>query len=137
MAGVAAAGEWPALPRARGRPGRRVAGHGRSVVTRPGSGLSEEPVPGVRAVNNAVKTLVKDKDRRWEVRSAGTGSKGERWYAWAWIATASPRHSLLVRRHLKTGELAFHYCFVPEGQQACGPRTVFLVPDSLTIVRST
>ena len=63
----------------------------------------------------AVKWLVKDK-RRWEVRSAGKGSKGDRWYAWAWIATASPRHHLLVRRHLKTGELAFHYCWVPEGQ---------------------
>ena len=63
----------------------------------------------------AVKWLVKDK-RRWEVRSAGKGSKGERWYAWAWIAAASPRHHLLVRRHLKTGELAFHYCYVPEGQ---------------------
>jgi SRSO17 transposase len=63
----------------------------------------------------AVSRLVRDK-RRWEVRSAGKGSKGERWYAWAWIATASPRHHLLVRRHLKTGELAFHYCFVPEGQ---------------------
>ena len=63
----------------------------------------------------AVKRLLKDK-RRWEVRSAGKGSKGERWYAWAWIATASPRHHLLVRRHLKTGELAFHYCYVPEGQ---------------------
>jgi SRSO17 transposase len=62
-----------------------------------------------------VKRLVKDK-RRWEVRSAGKGSKGERWYAWAWIGTASPRHHLLVRRHLKTGELAFHYCHVPEGQ---------------------
>jgi hypothetical protein len=59
--------------------------------------------------------LVKDK-RRWEVRSAGKGSKGQRWYAWAWIATASPRRHLLVRRHLKTGELAFHYCYVPERQ---------------------
>jgi hypothetical protein len=28
-------------------------------------------------------------------------------------------HSLLARRHLKTGELAFHYCYVPEGQP-CG-----------------
>ena len=46
----------------------------------------------------------------------GHGSKGERWYAWAWLATASPRHHLLIRRHLKTGELAFHYCHVPEGQ---------------------
>ena len=54
--------------------------------------------------------------RRWEVRSAGSGSKGERWYAWAWLAAASPRHCLLIRRHLKTGELAFHYCFVPDGQ---------------------
>jgi len=63
----------------------------------------------------AVRALLKDK-RRWEVRSAGSGSKGERWYAWAWLATASARHHLLVRRHLKTGELAFHYCWVPEGQ---------------------
>ena len=63
----------------------------------------------------AVRRLLKDK-RRWEVRSAGAGSKGQRWYAWAWIATVSSRHHLLVRRHLKTGELAFHYCYVPEGQ---------------------
>jgi SRSO17 transposase len=63
----------------------------------------------------AVKALLKHQ-RRWEVRSAGSGSKGERWYAWAWLATASARHHLLVRRHLKTGELAFHYCWVPEGQ---------------------
>jgi SRSO17 transposase len=63
----------------------------------------------------AVSTLLKDKRRR-EVRSAGHGSKGARWYAWAWLATASPRHHLLIRRHLRTGELAFHYCFVPAGQ---------------------
>ena len=54
--------------------------------------------------------------RRWEVRSAGKGSKGNRWYGWAWIATISPRHYLLIRRHRTTGELAFHYCHVPEGQ---------------------
>jgi SRSO17 transposase len=48
----------------------------------------------------AVRKLLRDKNR-WEVRSAGKGSKGERWYAWAWIATTSPRHSLLARRHLK------------------------------------
>jgi SRSO17 transposase len=53
---------------------------------------------------------------RWEVRSAGKGSKGQRWYAWAWLVTASPRHYLLIRRHLATGELAFCYCYVPEGQ---------------------
>jgi SRSO17 transposase len=51
-----------------------------------------------------------------EIRSAGKGSKGERWYAWSWLATASPRHYLLIRHHLRTGELAFHYCYVPAGQ---------------------
>ena len=63
----------------------------------------------------AVTALLRHK-RRWEIRSAGRGSKGQRWYAWAWIATASPRHHLLIRRHLRTGELAFHYCYVPDGQ---------------------
>ena len=57
-----------------------------------------------------------DSSRSWEVRSAGTGSKGERWYAWAWLGTASPRHHLLIRRHLTTGELAFCYCYLPDGQ---------------------
>jgi hypothetical protein len=70
-----------------------------------------------------VKTILRH-DRRWEIRSAGNGSKGARWYAWAWIGTASPRHSLLVRRHLKTGELAFHYCFVPDGQLASKARLI-------------
>lgn len=73
--------------------------------------------------SDAVKRLLKAK-RRWEVRSAGRGSKGQRWYSWAWIATDSPRHYLLVRRHLGSGELAFHYCFVPEGQVAVKARLV-------------
>jgi len=54
--------------------------------------------------------------RPCEVRSAGQGARGQRWYGWSWLATASPQHYLLIRRHLKTGELAFHYCFVPAGQ---------------------
>ena len=62
--------------------------------------------------------------RGWEVRSAGTGSKGHRWYAWAWLATASRRHYLLIRRHLTTGELAFQYCYLPEGQPASQSRPV-------------
>jgi NlpC/P60 family len=64
--------------------------------------------PGtVLTCTDTVKSLLGRK-RGWEVRSAGTGSKGERWYAWAWLATASPRHSLLVRRHLKTGDIIFY-----------------------------
>jgi SRSO17 transposase len=62
--------------------------------------------------------------RGWEIRSAGAGSKGERWYAWAWLGTASARHHLLIRRHLETGELAFHYCFLPAGQPASPSRPV-------------
>lgn len=53
--------------------------------------------------------------RRWQVCSV-TGSKGERAYAWAWIATTSPQHFLLIRKHLSTGELAYHYCWLPPGQ---------------------
>ena len=104
----------------------------RCTATAPGCASTSKPGPGLRAAGavelqahpaagtrltcaEAVRALLKH-TRRWEVRSAGSGSKGERWYAWAWLATASPRHHLLIRRHLKTGELAFHYCFVPEGQ---------------------
>lgn len=89
---------------------------GQAYVLRVASSFMITFAPGTRLTGaEAVKCLVKG-DRRWEVRSAGKGSKGERWYAWAWIGTVSPRHHLLVRRHLKTGELAFHYCYVPEGQ---------------------
>jgi SRSO17 transposase len=60
----------------------------------------------------------------WEIRSAGKGSKGDRWYRWSWLGTASPRHWLLIRRHLATGELAFHYCYVPEGQPVSMSRLI-------------
>ena len=68
--------------------------------------------------DQAVKTLLQGMKhkQRWEIRSAGKGSKGDRWYAWAWIATNSARHYLLIRKHLRTNELAFHYCFVPESE---------------------
>ena len=62
--------------------------------------------------------------RGWEVRSAGSGSKGQRWYAWAWLGTASRWHHLLIRRHLTTGELAFCYCYLPDGQPASPSRPI-------------
>ena len=97
---------------------------GQAYVLRVASSFMITLAAGTRVTcADAVKMLLKD-TRRWEVRSAGKGSKGDRWYAWAWIATASPRHCLLVRRHLKTGELAFHYCFVPEGQPATKTRLI-------------
>jgi hypothetical protein len=81
-----------------------------------------EPL-AVGAGHHLVLIPVQDEDGHSDVRrgeppflSAGDGSKGQRWYAWAWIATTSPPHHLLVRRHLRTGDLAFHYCWVPGGQ---------------------
>ena len=44
---------------------------------------------GVRLTcKQAAATLLAAR-RGWEVRSAGTGAKGQRWYAWAWLGTAS------------------------------------------------
>ncbi|MTD54056.1 hypothetical protein [Amycolatopsis pithecellobii] len=45
-----------------------------------------------------------------------TGSKGERAYAWAWLATTSPQHFLPIRKHLVTGEPAYRSCPVPSGR---------------------
>jgi SRSO17 transposase len=51
--------------------------------------------------------------RGWNRRSCGNGSKGRRLYDWAWIATASERHQLLIRRSISTGELAYYLAYVP------------------------
>ncbi|BEL05690.1 IS701 family transposase [Actinoplanes sichuanensis] len=62
----------------------------------------------------------------WTRRSAGDGSKGPRFYDWAWLADVGAdgdpdddgRHSLLIRRNTTTGELAFYRCWAP------GPATL-------------
>lgn len=57
--------------------------------------------------------------RAWNRISAGAGSKGERDYDWAWITIIAPHdeaggcHSLLVRRRISDGELAFYRCWSP------------------------
>src|SRR5260370_9954450 len=58
----------------------------------------------------------------WETRSCGRGCKGHRDYAWAWAATASPRHWVLVRRSLTDpSDLAFFYCHAPQGRPVSLP----------------
>jgi len=48
--------------------------------------------------------------RAWQTASAGHGSKGERDYGWAWLATGSSRHHLLIRRSLTDpADLAYLY----------------------------
>jgi hypothetical protein len=61
----------------------------------------------------------------WETRSCGRGCKGHRDYAWAWAATASPRHWVLLRRsRTDPSDLAFFYCHAPEGRPVTLPGLV-------------
>jgi SRSO17 transposase len=48
----------------------------------------------------------------WQRVSAGTGSKGPRWYDWAWVCAHQSGHSLLIRRG-SDGTLAFYRCWSP------------------------
>ena len=43
---------------------------------------------GVRLTCKQAAVTLLAARRGWEVRSAGTGAKGQRWYAWAWLGTA-------------------------------------------------
>ena len=97
--------------------------HGQAYVLRVPSSFRLTLASGVTLTCKQAAARL-GRGRGWEVRSAGTGSKGHRWYAWAWLATASARHHLLIRRHLTTGELAFCYCYLPEGQPASPSRPV-------------
>lgn len=83
-------------------------------VMRVGCAFHVEVAAGVKARADEVMARYVG-PQAWQVWAV-TGSKGERGYAWAWLATTSPRHFLLIRRHLTTGELAFHYCHVPTGR---------------------
>ena len=63
-------------------------GRGQAYVLRVASSFMLTLTPGTKMTcADAVKELLKG-NRGWEVRSAGSGSKGERWYAWAWLGTA-------------------------------------------------
>jgi SRSO17 transposase len=89
--------------------------HGIGYVLRVGCAFSIEVAPGLRLRADAVVARYLAPPDRWQVCSVA-GSKGERAYAWAWLTTTSPQHYLLIRKHLTTGELAYHYCHLPQGQ---------------------
>jgi SRSO17 transposase len=75
---------------------------------------------GRKAAVSAVARLVPA--AAWETRSCGPGCKGRRDYAWAWAATASPRHWVLIRRSLTDpSDLAFFYCHAPAGRPVSLP----------------
>ncbi len=58
--------------------------------------------------------------RAWQRLSAGPGSKGPRYYDWAWISVHTADTEcrgqwwLLIRRNNTTRELAFYRCYAPQ-----------------------
>ena len=69
----------------------------------------------------ADQALKKVPARAWTITSCGAGSKGDRRYAWAWIAAGDRRRHLLIRRNLHDARADFFWCFVPEGRPVCLP----------------
>ncbi|WP_443216892.1 transposase [Saccharothrix sp. ALI-22-I] len=86
--------------------------NGIGYVLRVGCAFRAELAAGVRPRADAAVTRFLTAARSWQIRAVA-GSKGERRYAWAWVATTDHRHFLLIRKHLGTGELAYHYYYVP------------------------
>jgi SRSO17 transposase len=78
------------------------------------------PDPGTLGVEGRADRLFAALDgRAWRTRTAGTGTKGERLYAWARIRVNGPaeagEHWLLARRSLKDPtDLAYFICHAPE-----------------------
>jgi SRSO17 transposase len=55
--------------------------------------------------------------RAWQRLSAGPGAKGQRHHDWAWVTIGGKSQGfrwLLIRRHPRTGELAFYRCYAPQ-----------------------
>jgi SRSO17 transposase len=89
--------------------------NGIGYVLRVGRAFYTDLAVGVRLRADAVADTVLSTQDSWQIRAV-PGSKGDRRYAWAWVATSSPHHFLLLRKHLQTGEVAYHYCHVPPGR---------------------
>jgi hypothetical protein len=48
--------------------------------------------------------------------------QGSRDYEWAWVATASPWHRVLIRHSVTDpSDLAFYYCHAPTGRPVSLP----------------
>ena len=67
---------------------------------------------GAGRVIRADKLAAKIPAAAWQRVSCGPGSKGDRVYDWA-LADARPGHDLLIRRSVRSGELAFYRCWAP------------------------
>jgi SRSO17 transposase len=111
-----------------------VEGHGLGYVMQIASNRQVRLGSGKKVRVDQLPKLVRAK--AWQRLSAGAGTKGPRWYSWAWVqlaptppsgtsgedstahcendgeATAGVHH-VLIRRNDNTGELAFHLCYAP------------------------
>jgi len=59
---------------------------GQAYILRVASNFTLTLATGTKLTCAETVRQLAGRKRHWEVRSAGKGSKGERWYAWAWIA---------------------------------------------------
>lgn len=72
---------------------------------------------GVGPIRADVLAEKKVPQRAWNRLSCGQGAKGPRLYDWALVATAGPRHHLLVRRSIADpSDLSYFYTYAPEGR---------------------
>ncbi|HCT77801.1 MAG TPA: IS701 family transposase [Micromonosporaceae bacterium] len=111
---------WCAGDEVYGRSGElreHLEGHQVGYVLRVGAAFHLTLPHGRKVRVDALVTRELTNTKRWQILAVA-GSKGGRIYSWAWVATASPHHSLLIRKHRDTGELAYHYCYVPPGRPA-------------------
>jgi SRSO17 transposase len=92
--------------------------------SQPPGGPGGDAPPGTATVHQAAEArqlAARVPSACWLRINAGHGAKGRRWYAWARVplATADAPDGwgrwLLVRRHLRSGELAFYVCAGPAG----------------------
>ncbi|WP_371582954.1 IS701 family transposase [Streptomyces sp. NBC_01314] len=72
---------------------------------------------GVGPIRADVLAAKKVPKRAWNRLSCGQGAKGPRVYDWALVATANPRHHLLVRRSIADPtDRSYFYAYAPPGR---------------------
>ena len=77
--------------------------------------------PAAGASTTVIALAARVPPERWLTINAGDGAKGKRWYAWTRVQLAGDGPPagwgrwLLIRRNLRTGELAFYRCAGPAG----------------------
>ena len=93
-----------------------VRGHGLGYVLQIAANRRVPTHAGPKRVDELASSMPA---HAWQTYSAGAGSKGPRYYAWAWIRLLAEgdnnagEHHLLIRRNDTTGELAYLRCYSP------------------------